>query len=388
MEIEGSFWRAIAVYRIASLGYAALLLTGADGYLRPLAGWLVIGVMAAWTGITTAAYSTTRTRPLLLTDLLVTLGCMLASPYVQGAGAREDGVMPVTATWIGAPVLAWAVYGGRRAGAVAAVIMALGDQWLLGLPGFDLSTPVNGSVLLILAGTVVGHVARLTKQAEERLQQAAEIEAASRERERLARGIHDSVLQVLALVQRRGLEIGGESAELGRLAGEQEAVLRELIRGGPPPLLAQNGTSPVDLAAGLRRYATSLVTVSTPATPLPLPSDQAREVVAAVGAALDNVRSHCGENARAWVFAENDGTSMTVTVRDEGPGIPAGRLAEAEAEGRLGIAQSIRGRIAGLGGTVEITSVPGQGAEVELTVPIPRGSCTLDGDTGRFTVAP
>lgn len=364
MGIEGSFWRAIAVYRIASLGYAALLLAGAGGYQRPVAGWLVFGVMAVWTAVTTVAYSTARSRPLLVVDVLVTLGCMLASPYVQGSAAGP-GLMPVTATWVGGPVLAWAVYGGRRAGAVAAVILSIGDLWLRGLHEFDLSVPVNGAVLLILAGTVVGHVARLTKQAEERLQRAVEIEAAGRERERLARGIHDSVLQVLALVQRRGLEIGGEAAQLGRLAGEQEAALREMIRTGPA--MADSGL--VDVGARLRRYATATVTVSAPATPLPLPAGQAHEVVAAVGAALDNVRRHCGEDARAWVFAENDDTSMTITVRDEGPGIPAGRLPEAEAEGRLGIAQSIRGRVAGVGGTVAVTSVPGQGTEVELVIP-------------------
>ncbi|MDP9863852.1 MULTISPECIES: MacS family sensor histidine kinase [Streptosporangium] len=371
MGIEGSFWRAVAVYRVASLGYAALLLAGAGGYQRPVAGWLVLGVMTAWTVATTVAYSTARSRRLLVMDVLVTLGCLLASPYVQGPDAGPAGVMPVTATWIGGPVLAWAVYGGRRAGAVAAVVLSLGDLWLRGLRGFDHPVPVpaTGTVLMILAGTVVGHVARLTEQAEERLQRAVEIEAAGRERERLARGIHDSVLQVLALVQRRGLEIGGEAAELGRLAGEQEAAVRELIRGGPA-VAEQDGSGLVDVGAHLRRYTTATVTVSTPATPLPLPAGQAREVVAAVGAALDNVRRHCGEDTRAWVFAEDDGVSMTITVRDEGPGIPAGRLSEAEAEGRLGIAQSIRGRIAGLGGTVGLTSVPGQGTEVELVIPV------------------
>ncbi|MER5320520.1 MacS family sensor histidine kinase [Streptosporangium roseum] len=375
MGIEGSFWRAIAVYRIASLGYAALLLAGTGGYQRPVAGWLVLGVMTVWTAATTVAYSTARSRPLLVLDVLVTLGCMLASPYVQGPDAGPAGVMPVTATWIGGPVLAWAVYGGRRAGGVAAVVLAIGDLWLRGLHGFDLSVPVNGAVLLILAGTVVGHVARLTEQAEERLQRAVEIEAAGRERERLARGIHDSVLQVLALVQRRGLEIGGEAVELGRLAGEQEAALREMIRSGPA-MAEQDGAGLVDVGARLRRYTTATVTVSTPATPLPLPAGQAHEVVAAVGAALDNVRRHCGEDARAWVFAENDDVSMTVTVRDEGPGIPPGRLPEAEAEGRLGIAQSIRGRIAGLGGTAGFTSVPGQGTEVELIIPVPARPAT------------
>src|SRR5207247_6189326 len=86
--------------------------------------------------------------------------------------------------------------------------------------------------LLLLAGFAVGHVARLAMEAQQRLQRAVELEAAARERERLARGIHDSVLQVLALVQRRGAELGGESAELGRLAGEQEAALRALVSGG------------------------------------------------------------------------------------------------------------------------------------------------------------
>ncbi|WP_408907847.1 ATP-binding protein [Streptomyces albidoflavus] len=60
---------------------------------------------------------------------------------------------------------------------------------------------------------------------------------------------------------------------------------------------------------------------------------------------------------------------MLVSVRDEGPGIPEGRLAEAAEEGRLGVAQSIQGRLRDLGGTAELVSVPGQGTEVELTVP-------------------
>nr|BFE68060.1 hypothetical protein GCM10020092_013610 [Actinoplanes digitatis] len=56
-------------------------------------------------------------------------------------------------------------------------------------------------------------------------------------------------------------------------------------------------------------------------------------------------------------------------MRDEGPGIAPERLDEAEEQGRLGVAQSIRGRIADLGGAVRITSAPGQGTEVELTLP-------------------
>jgi signal transduction histidine kinase len=46
-----------------------------------------------------------------------------------------------------------------------------------------------------------------------------------------------------------------------------------------------------------------------------------------------------------------------------------GRLAEAAADGRLGVAQSIQGRLRDLGGTAVITSAPGEGTEVELRVP-------------------
>ncbi|MER7972101.1 ATP-binding protein, partial [Streptomyces sp. NPDC096080] len=85
--------------------------------------------------------------------------------------------------------------------------------------------------------------------------------------------------------------------------------------------------------------------------------------------ALDNVDRHAGDGARAWILVEDEPDEVVVTVRDDGPGIPEGRLAQAEGEGRLGVAQSIRGRLRDLGGRAELLSVPGQGTEVELTVP-------------------
>ncbi|NUP66897.1 MAG: sensor histidine kinase, partial [Nonomuraea sp.] len=94
----------------------------------------------------------------------------------------------------------------------------------------------------------------------------------------------------------------------------------------------------------------------------------AEGVAAAVRAALDNVRAHCGADARAWVFAESFDGTITVTVRDEGPGIPEGRLEQAAEEGRLGIAQSIQGRVADLGGTVTVTSAE-SGTEIEISLP-------------------
>jgi signal transduction histidine kinase len=69
------------------------------------------------------------------------------------------------------------------------------------------------------------------------------------------------------------------------------------------------------------------------------------------------------------VLLEEDPDEVVVSVRDDGPGIPAGRLEQAEQSGRLGVAQSIRGRVRDLGGTVSIVSAPGAGTEIELHVP-------------------
>ncbi|WP_327646286.1 MacS family sensor histidine kinase [Micromonospora zamorensis] len=367
---EVPLWRALAVFRLASLAYVCVLaVRDADRYDHPYAVGALILVMAAWTAATAVGYARPAWRrwPLLLADLGVVLAIVLATPWVVGRVALATGVPTMGVAWMAGPVLAWAVSGGRRRGTVAALLVA----------GADLTTrerigqsSFTGVILMLLAGVVVGHVARLAASAEERLQRAVELEAATRERERLARGIHDSVLQVLAMVQRRGADLPGEAGELARLAGEQEAALRALIAGTSPASAAvlPDGTeTAVDLRTLLGRYASTAVVLSAPATPVPLPRRVAGELAAATGAALDNVGRHA--SGRAWVLIEDEGATVTVSIRDEGPGIPEGRLTEAAAQGRLGVSQSIRGRVADVGGTVRIVSAPDAGTEIELTVP-------------------
>ena len=70
------------------------------------------------------------------------------------------------------------------------------------------------------------------------------------------------------------------------------------------------------------------------------------------------------------MLVEAEPGEVVVTVRDEGPGVPSGRLDEAAAGGRLGFAQSVHGRVVDLGGSVVVVSEPGQGTEVELHVPV------------------
>ncbi|MDR7280933.1 MacS family sensor histidine kinase [Catenuloplanes atrovinosus] len=361
-------WRAIGAYRIASLVYVMVLIVrNVDRYENPLAAGPVLALMVGWTAFATAAFSRPQWRgwPMLIADLAVSLVVVIVSPYVVGQATLNDGVPTLAVAWLGAPVLAWAVSGGRRRGLAAALV--LGGADVLVRDRLHPST-LNGVALMVLAGFVVGLVARLAVDAEERMQRAIELEAATRERERLARDIHDSVLQVLALVQRRGAHLDGEAGELARLAGQQEAKLRMLIADGPAgPPAGEEGEA--DLRTVLGRFASDTVSIASPATPVPLPVRAAEAVGAAVGATLDNVARHAGPAARAWVLLEDDDTAITISVRDDGPGFPAGRLEEAASQGRLGVAQSIRGRVADLGGTVEIYSQPGEGTEVELRVP-------------------
>jgi signal transduction histidine kinase len=114
---------------------------------------------------------------------------------------------------------------------------------------------------------------------------------------------------------------------------------------------------------------TDRVTVSVPAQAVLLERAAADELAAAMRAALDNVQQHCGEQTRAWVLVEDEPDLIRVTIRDDGPGIPDGRLAEAAAAGRFGISHSISGRLRDLGGSAIISSVPGEGTEVELRLP-------------------
>jgi signal transduction histidine kinase len=126
---------------------------------------------------------------------------------------------------------------------------------------------VNATVLLLLTGFILGYVVSLALDAEEQLQRATKLEAATKERERLARGIHDSVLQVLAIISKRAAELGCEAAELGRLAGEQEATLRALVSDVPPP----PGQGQADLRVRLRPFASALGQIASPASAVPLP---------------------------------------------------------------------------------------------------------------------
>jgi signal transduction histidine kinase len=355
VRLDTALWRAIAVYRLAALLYAAAsMAVYLDTYRRPALGLAVLAGMAVWTGLATYLYADRRRRrwPLLLTDLVLTVTALLLSVAVLEPGLIASGDPTLTVSWAAAPVMAWAVWSGWGGGALAAVVV--GTAAVVERSSIAQAT-INSLVLLLLVGAVVGYVVQLARRAETAYAEAVALQAAGAERERLSRSVHDGVLQALALVSRRA------DPELAALAAEQEAALRRLVSGRVEALPAGERDLLALLPAGADLH------LAAPAGSVLLPAHAAGELAAAVTAAVDNARRHGG--SQAWLLVEDEPAGVTVTVRDDGPGIPAGRLAQAEADGRLGVAQSIRGRLRDLGGTVSLQSTPGQGTEVELHVP-------------------
>jgi signal transduction histidine kinase len=320
--------------------------------------------MAAWTAVTVAAYARPRGRSpaLICADVAVAALLVLSTRLVDTAGRIDAGAPTLPVTWVAASVLACAVAGGPASGLAGAAVIAAA---VIAERGPPTGSTLGAAVLLLIAGGVVGYFVRFGLRAEAALERAARQEAAVAERERIARDIHDSVLQVLALVSARGRDLGGEAAELARLAGEQESALRTLVSGAPG---RPHAGGLLDLASLLEPLGGARATVSCPAGAVLLADETARAVAAATGEALDNVRRHAGADAQAWVLVEDAGAAVTVSIRDDGNGFAEGRLAEAEAAGRLGVAQSIVGRLRDVGGKAHLTSSPGQGTEVELRV--------------------
>ncbi|MEL5957760.1 DUF5931 domain-containing protein, partial [Streptomyces sp. CLV115] len=355
MSVEQPLWSALTAYRILTMLYAVLLAVfGREKYDRPWVAVAFLAVLVVWTLATLPKVSnaTACTKRFLGADLTVALTGILLTPLADFEAQQMDGPT-LPSIWTAGSVLAFAIKGGWRWAAFASSFVAVANIVERGHPSRD---TFHNVLLVWVASIAIGYVIEVARASERTLARALEIEAATRERERLARDIHDSVLQVLAMVQRRGTAIGGEAAELGRMAGEQEVALRTLVSSGlvPTTRVSEDAAEGAvvrsvevddepseqadrDLRALLAPHAGSRVSFAEPGAPVLLAAAAATELAAAVSAALDNVRVHAGENAQAWILVEDWPDEVIVTVRDDGPGIPDGRLAQAEGEGRMGV---------------------------------------------------
>ena len=336
-----------------------------DNFHHPTIGLVVVLVLVAWTAAAIWLYHdrARRTSVLLVADLAIALAAIAATPWVK----TPTYLATIPGFWVMGALLAWAIHWHWKGGLAAAAALSAMDL----LPRSVVDQGNYGNVFLVLiGGPIVGYLCESLQGMARERDAAEHAAAAAEERTRLARAVHDGVLQVLTMTQRRGASAGGEWAELGQLAGEQERSLRSLIRQQDTVPTAAGGQ--VDLAGALEAMTTAhavRVEVATPGGAVLVDTHVADETVAAVRACLDNVLTHVGSGGSAWVLAQAAPDAITISVRDDGPGIGPGRLEQAESEGRLGVATSIRGRIEDLGGTATMDSGP-WGTEWELRVPL------------------
>ncbi|HYI33853.1 MAG TPA: PspC domain-containing protein [Glaciibacter sp.] len=186
-----------------------------------------------------------------------------------------------------------------------------------------------------------------------------EREARVRESERaeIAAHLHDSVLQTLALIQQKA----GPQSDAARLARAQERELREWLFTGA-------GSAPVDLAAELRRiagvieedFAVHFEVVTVGASTQDVPEG----FVAAAREAMLNAARHAGGSVSVYLESSPTGTELSIT--DRGPGFSLADIPE----DRMGIRESILGRMRRVGGSAAVRPGPGgQGTEILLTLP-------------------
>jgi signal transduction histidine kinase len=285
-----------------------------------------------------------------------------AGVAVIGVVRPELGeVSPRAGTSPGAPPLA-ELTAGRHARArliVGAALVALGVLWVGSAGGVSRGVRVGAwatAITIIGVALVLGPwLTRLAQQAA--AERRERIRAA--EREAMAAHLHDSVLQTLALIQRTA----DDPRRTITLARQQERELRAWLYGAP-------GTAGETLDAAVRAMAHEVEAAYDVRIELVLVGDVAMDdelvsFVAALREACVNAAKHSGV-AEVSVFVETRADGLEAFVRDRGRGFDRSDTAA----DRRGIAQSIEGRLARLGGSGTVESSPGEGTEVRLTLPL------------------
>ena len=208
-------------------------------------------------------------------------------------------------------------------------------------------------VSLVLAPWLVRLARQVSAERSERIR--------SEEREAMAAHLHDSVLQTLALIQRNA----DNPRTMVNLARAQERELRSWLYGTTSPDAPRTLKAALDAMAEdvEQRHDITVDVVVVGDGPLTEPADA---VVAACREAATNAGKHSGAPSVS-VYVEVEASAIAAYVHDRGRGFdPATIPAD-----RRGIRDSIRGRIARLGGTVELITGPGEGTEIEIRVPRP-----------------
>ena len=303
----------------------------------------------------------TRRSPLSL--VLVFLALAGSAVGVLGvSGASLSVAVPLAVVAVGA-VLAWLAYDRGLNTPVGLVAVAAGAVLVIG--GVVVAAVTwesgSGSAILATALTLVGFgalVVPLVLKLWRSLSQEQAAKAVSEERAEIAARLHDSVLQTLALIQKRA----GDSREVTRLARAQERELRAWLFDAPSAA-PTTCFGALEAACGevedLFDMRVSAVTVGEDAEL----TESAKLLIQAAREAMVNAGKHAGVDA-VDVYAELLAGELSIFVRDRGVGFDV----DAIPADRHGIRDSIRARVEGTGGRVRISSTPGEGTEVELAV--------------------
>jgi phage shock protein PspC (stress-responsive transcriptional regulator) len=241
-------------------------------------------------------------------------------------------------------------------GAGAALVIAAGVFFLYATNALSaardaiLAALVVAVVLgIIFAPWMVRLVRSLSSEREERIRSQARAEMGAH--------LHDSVLQTLALVQKRA----DDPRAVAALARTQERELRAWLAG------REGGHD--RLAAALEALAGEVERAHGVPVEVVVVGDReldsrSEALVAAAREAMVNAAKF-GGGSPVDVFAETSDGALQVYVRDRGPGFdPA-----AVPQDRRGVRESIVGRMTRHGGRATIHSAPGAGTEVELSLP-------------------
>ncbi|WP_431043847.1 PspC domain-containing protein [Streptomyces sp. P1-3] len=184
----------------------------------------------------------------------------------------------------------------------------------------------------------------------------------AQERAEVAAHVHDSVLHTLTLIQRNA----DDSREVARLARAQERELRAWLY-RPEGTGKDEAEAPDTLAEAVRRTAAEvedhhgvpIEVVVVGDCPL---DDRLTAQLQAAREAMVNAAKYGGEGGPVQVYAEVEGRTVFISVRDRGPGFDL----DAVPDDRMGVRESIIGRMQRNGGTARLRSAPDGGTEVEL----------------------
>jgi signal transduction histidine kinase len=243
------------------------------------------------------------------------------------------------------------------------VIIGVGGLFVLvlGHPSGTGLRPVGGALLLMAAIVVIFGPWWLSLIRD--LMAERQARALAEERAQMAAHVHDSVLQTLALIQRSA----DDPQQVVRLARAQERELRSwLFEGRPPGAIGQAASTVTEGIGMIQRQieADHGVTVQVVVVGECALDEGLRALLDASREATVNSARWSGAS-QVSLYAEVGEECVMVFVRDRGRGFDPGSVPD----DRQGIAQSIRARMARFGGSAVIRSAPGDGAEVQLSMP-------------------